>query len=172
MDMVIKDSQPFTLVEDEGFRGFVNKLDPTCVLPTRQVFSMSLLITYTKYLTKAFIQHMLLFFQALKAMVEAKFQKAKEEAKARVANSSAVSLTADMWSSINMDACLAITCHFIDDSQALNTVPLGVQKFPQAHAAANMTAAKANMMEEWGITRKVTCLVTDAVAKEAKSKTH
>ncbi len=51
---------------------------------------MSLLITYTKYLTKAFIQHVLLFFQALKAMVEDKFQKAKEAAKAPMANSSAV----------------------------------------------------------------------------------
>ncbi len=30
----------FTMAEDEGFRGFVNKLDPAYVLPTRQVFSI------------------------------------------------------------------------------------------------------------------------------------
>lgn len=37
VDMVAKDSQPFTVVEDEGFRGFVQKLDPTYILPSRQV---------------------------------------------------------------------------------------------------------------------------------------
>ena len=29
VELNVKDSQPFTLVKDEGFRGFVNKLDPT-----------------------------------------------------------------------------------------------------------------------------------------------
>nr|XP_055065987.1 fibrous sheath CABYR-binding protein-like isoform X2 [Misgurnus anguillicaudatus]XP_055065988.1 fibrous sheath CABYR-binding protein-like isoform X2 [Misgurnus anguillicaudatus]XP_055065989.1 fibrous sheath CABYR-binding protein-like isoform X2 [Misgurnus anguillicaudatus] len=35
VDMIIKDSQPFSVVEDEGFRAFVKKLDPAYVLPTR-----------------------------------------------------------------------------------------------------------------------------------------
>jgi len=35
--MVVKDLQPFTIVEDEGFRAFVNKLDPSYVLPSRKV---------------------------------------------------------------------------------------------------------------------------------------
>ena len=76
----------------------------------------------------------------------------------------AVSLTADMWTSIHMDAYLAVTCHFINDTHTLSTVLLGVQKFPQAHIAANLAAAKASIMEEWGITSKVTCVVTDATA--------
>lgn len=32
--MIVKDTQPFSVVEDVGFR---DKLDPTYVLPTRQV---------------------------------------------------------------------------------------------------------------------------------------
>ena len=32
VNMVVKDSQPFSLVKDEGFRGLVNKLRPTYVL--------------------------------------------------------------------------------------------------------------------------------------------
>lgn len=35
--MSLKDTQPFSVVEDVGFRDFVHKLDPTYVLPTRQV---------------------------------------------------------------------------------------------------------------------------------------
>ncbi|XP_036069592.1 zinc finger BED domain-containing protein [Oryzias melastigma] len=36
VDMVIKDSQPFSVVEDEGFRDFVDLLDPTYILPTKR----------------------------------------------------------------------------------------------------------------------------------------
>ncbi|KAF7645237.1 hypothetical protein LDENG_00208040 [Lucifuga dentata] len=34
--MVVIDAQPFSVVEDKGFRAFVHKLDPSDVLPTRQ----------------------------------------------------------------------------------------------------------------------------------------
>lgn len=35
--MIVKDTQPFSIVEDVGFRDFVQKLDPSYVLPTRRV---------------------------------------------------------------------------------------------------------------------------------------
>ena len=82
-------------------------------------------------------------------MVAEKYTKAKEEAKACGLKATAVSLTADMWTSINMDAYLAVTCHFLNDSNELNTIVLGVQHFPQSHTAANLAAAKAGIME-WG----------------------
>lgn len=34
--MIVQDCQPFSVVEDKGFKAFVNKLEPTYVLPTRQ----------------------------------------------------------------------------------------------------------------------------------------
>ncbi|XP_069025354.1 E3 SUMO-protein ligase ZBED1-like [Embiotoca jacksoni] len=70
VSMIVKDTQPFSIVDDVGFRAFVSKLDPNYVLPTRQ---------------------------ALKAMVEAKYESAKE--KAKVEKVAAVSLTSDMWTS-------------------------------------------------------------------------
>ncbi|XDV31713.1 hypothetical protein PO909_002676 [Leuciscus waleckii] len=69
-----------------------------------------------------------------------------------------------MWTSINMDAYLAITCHYIDDSYKMNTVLLDVEKFPNRHTAENMALVKMNVMMEWAITDKVKCLVTDAAA--------
>ncbi|XP_035989501.1 zinc finger BED domain-containing protein 1 [Fundulus heteroclitus] len=132
--MIVKDTQPFTIVDDVGFRTFVSKLDPNYVLPTRQ---------------------------ALKAMVEAKYESAKEHAKAKVEKVAAVSLTSDMWTSINMDAYLAVTCHFVEENEKLSSVLLGVQAFPQSHTAENIACVKASLMEEWGISGKVTCIVTD-----------
>ena len=74
-------------------------------------------------------------------MVEECYQKGKREAKALVQQATAVSLTADMWTSMNMDAYLAVTCHFITDG-VLNTILLGVQHVPQSHTAHNLAEAK------------------------------
>ncbi|XP_042624981.1 E3 SUMO-protein ligase ZBED1-like isoform X2 [Cyprinus carpio] len=135
--MIVKDTQPFSIVEDVGFRDFVQKLDPSYVLPTRR---------------------------AVKAMVEAKYAESKEKAKAEVKKVSAVSLTSDMWTSINTDACLAVACHYVDSNTCLNSVLLGVLTFPQTHTAEDLAQVKASLMEEWGITHSVTCLVTDGAA--------
>ncbi|KAL3979503.1 chromosome alignment-maintaining phosphoprotein 1 [Sarotherodon galilaeus] len=102
--------------------------------------------------------------QALKVMVEARYQEMKEKAKASVEKATAVSLTSDMWTSINTEAYLAVTCHFVDESSTLNTVVLGVQYFPNAHTAENIAQVKGSLMAEWAITDKVTCLVTDGAA--------
>lgn len=96
-------------------------------------------------------------------MVEARYFKMKEKAKASIDKAPAVSLTSDMWTSINTDAYLAVTCHFVDDSK-LKTVVLGVEHFPKVHTAENIEHVKSSLMREWAITNKVTCLVTDGAA--------
>lgn len=66
-----------------------------------------------------------------------------------------------MWTPINMNAYLAVTCNYVLDA-TLTTVLLGVLSFPQEHSAENIAAAKRSLMAEWGIDSKVNCLVTDA----------
>lgn len=56
------------------------------------------------------------------------------------------------------------SCHFIDESTSLQSVVLGVLHFPEAHTAESLAKVKAALMSEWGITQKVTCLVTDGAA--------
>ncbi|XP_028428641.1 zinc finger BED domain-containing protein 4-like [Perca flavescens] len=135
--MVVKDSQPFSIVDDVGFRAFVSLLDPSYILPSRQT---------------------------VKAMVESKFVEERQKAKDELLNATAVSLTSDMWTSIHMDAYLAITCHYINADDKLSTILLSVGKFPERHTAANIAATKTSVMEEWGIQGKVRCLVTDGAA--------
>ncbi|KAL0973170.1 hypothetical protein UPYG_G00199880 [Umbra pygmaea] len=132
--MVVKDLQPFTIVEDEGFRAFVKKLDPSYVLPSRKV---------------------------LKAMVSERYDKAKEQTMEDLQKAEFVSLTADMWSSINMDGYLGVTCHYITPEAKMATVVLGVRRFYQTHTGQHLMEAKALLMAEWGITSKVQCMVTD-----------
>ena len=83
VNMVVKDLQPFFIVDDSGFKNFVALLDPIYTLSSRQ---------------------------ALKNMVVHKYEEEKTKARAVMQSVEAVSLTSDMWTSINMEAYLAVTC--------------------------------------------------------------
>ena len=82
--------------------------------------------------------------------------------KMEVQQAVAVSITADMWTSVNMEAYLALTCHYVNDNLQLCTSVLGVKYFPQSPTADNLAQVKGGMMEDWAITSKVKSLVTDA----------
>ncbi|XP_058485902.1 E3 SUMO-protein ligase ZBED1-like [Solea solea] len=97
-------------------------------------------------------------------MVGEKYEEEKAKAKAQLQHVEAVSLTSDMWTSTNMDAYLAVTCHFVQDNMKLATLLLGVLPFPQDHTAENIAAAQKSLMVEWGLEGKVQCMVTDAAA--------
>ncbi|KAJ4929375.1 hypothetical protein JOQ06_004984 [Pogonophryne albipinna] len=73
VNLIVKDTQPFSVVADVGFRAFVALLDPNYVIPTRQ---------------------------AIKAMVDAKYVLESNKAIAEMKKVAAVSLTSDMWTSI------------------------------------------------------------------------
>ena len=137
LNLIIIDAQPLSLVENEGFRAFVQLLDPTYVIPGRK---------------------------ALKQMLENKYRVAKDNAVAEIKKTSTVSLTSDMWTSINMDAYLAVTCHYINEEMQLSTLLLGIKRFPCSHTAANIAEAKETLMAEWKIRAKVKTLVTDSAA--------
>ncbi|XP_036066834.1 zinc finger BED domain-containing protein 4-like [Oryzias melastigma] len=103
--------------------------------------------------------------KTVKDLVDQKYEEEKEKTKKDLQSAIAVTLTADMWTSINMEAYLAVTCHNMDqDSHDLHTSVLGVQHFPQKHTEDNLAMVKRSLMEEWGIASKVRRLVTDAAA--------
>ncbi|XP_061794367.1 E3 SUMO-protein ligase ZBED1-like isoform X1 [Nerophis lumbriciformis] len=135
LNFIVTDCQPLSIVESEGFRELVQVLEPSYVLPTRKT---------------------------IKKTLEKKYEEERERVKLEVQQAVAVSITADMWTSVNMEAYLALTCHYINDNLQLCTSVLGVQYFPQSHTADNLAQVKRGMMADWAITNKVKCFVTDA----------
>lgn len=101
-------------------------------------------------------------FQTIKQMVDKRYLEERERVKMEVQQAVAVSITADMWTSVNMEAYLALTCHYINENLQLCTSVLGMQYFPQNHTADNLAQATRGIMEDWAITNKVKCFVTDA----------
>ncbi|CAI5637704.1 zinc finger BED domain-containing protein 1 isoform X1 [Oreochromis niloticus] len=135
LNFIIKDCQPLSIVESEGFRELVQVLEPSYVLPTRKT---------------------------IKELLAKKHAEELERVKMEVQQAVAVSITADLWTSLNMEAYLALTCHYINENMQLCTSVLGVKHFPQSHTADNLAQFKKGMMDDWAITNKVRCLVTDA----------
>lgn len=75
-------------------------------------------------------------------MVEARYLEMKEKAKASIDKAAAVSLTSDLWMSVNTEAYLAVTCQLVDDSSKLNTVVLLVKYFQGAQCRKYCTSQK------------------------------
>ncbi|KAG7478698.1 hypothetical protein JOB18_006252 [Solea senegalensis] len=81
--MIVKDTQPFSIVEDIG-----EKLDPTYSTSSQQ-----------ERLERQWLRR------------DTRVRKPKPKLLVTVANIATVTLTADMWTSMNMDAYLAVTEH-------------------------------------------------------------
>ncbi len=53
---------------------------------------------------------------------------------------------------------------YVSSECKLSYILLGVATFPYTHTAAHVAEAKDTLIGEWGITGKVTCMVTDGAA--------
>ncbi|XP_051797876.1 zinc finger BED domain-containing protein 4-like isoform X2 [Acanthochromis polyacanthus] len=135
--MIIKDCQPLSIVEDEGFREMLQTLEPSYAIPTRK---------------------------ALKEMVSERYAAETQNIKEKLHSTNAISLTADMWTSVNMEAYLAVTGHFFDTENKMCTTVLGVKYFPKSHTAENIAEVTQDLIDSWAITGKVARFVTDAGA--------
>lgn len=71
-------------------------------------------------------------------MVSEQYEAETQKVKEKLHSTNAISLTADMWTSINMEAYLAVTGHFFDSEYKMCTTVLGVKYFPKSHTAENI----------------------------------
>lgn len=134
VEMIVKDLQPLSIVEDQGFQGFVSALDSKYKLPGR------------KSLTETHLVNL--------------FDECKDKVRASLQNASSVVLTTDMWTSVSTEAYLTVTCHLIENWQMREFV-LETHSFHGQHTADNISSALKQITEEWGITEKVVAVVTD-----------
>ncbi|XP_073470722.1 zinc finger BED domain-containing protein 4-like [Aquarana catesbeiana] len=133
--MIALDLQPFSVVDDKGFRSFVKALDPSYVLPNRKTLSGSLLPQ---------------LYDSIKA-----------ELMVKVSNASAVCLTTDCWTSRTTTSFMAVTCHYIDDNFKLSSSLLDCFSFTERHTADNLSVELSKICEEWGITNRIVACISD-----------
>lgn len=143
MELFTKDMQPFSIVEDTGFRKFVNTLNPSYQLPSRKYISNTL----------------------LPALYEQKYNSMQEEVK----NVRAVTVTTDCWTSLNSDSFMATTIHYINENFEPKAVLLECSSSPESHTSSNLASELNRIITLWGLENKVLLAVSDNAANIKKA---
>lgn len=142
VEMIVKDYQPLSIVEDSGFRNLIRKLNPSYTLPSRKTLSEKLLPTY--YTAHA---------EALKKILK---------------DVEHIALTADYWKASNDKTFLSLTAHYIyDDMLASKT--LAAQEVSGSHTATHTAAVITDILQKWNVYEKVVTVVTDNAANMKKA---
>ncbi|XP_017480716.1 PREDICTED: zinc finger BED domain-containing protein 1-like [Rhagoletis zephyria] len=143
--MIAADIQPFRIVEDSGFRKFVECLDPRYVLPSRTSLQ-NLLLKNT-------------------------YNDVKKKLQVILNGTQYCAITTDCWTSRANENYLTVTCHFITDNCKLQVAVLSTNKLLSGtnHSAENISETLRNVLSEWSILHKVTSLVTDNAASMLKA---
>ncbi|XP_039949753.1 zinc finger BED domain-containing protein 4-like [Bactrocera tryoni] len=141
--MVCKDNQPFTIVENEGFRNFLKVIEPRYKLPNKT--------TLTRWVDDK--------YAALSGIIREKLSGIEN-----------LTLTTDMWSeSMSMRSFLGVTAHFGVGSE-LFSITLGVSQSNERHTSQHIAEMLLNTCDEWSIDKdQISAVVTDNAPNMVKA---
>ena len=125
--------QPFTIVEETAFHEFIKTFYPAAKFPTANTIKNNIM-EYHKTETKK---------------IQEKLQN----------NSSQISYTTDTWTSISMEAFLAITAYFIDSNWNIQPIILDFVSISGAHSSENLKNSFVTYLENFAIQTKVSFLI-------------
>ncbi|XP_036320336.1 zinc finger BED domain-containing protein 1-like [Rhagoletis pomonella] len=89
LQMIVKDFQPFSIVEDVGFKNFISELNPSYHIPSRT------------FLTKKLLPQV--------------YEERVNEVKQILSEANFVCLTTDAWTSLTSESFVSLTAHFISN---------------------------------------------------------
>ena len=140
LKIIIKDMQPFFIVEDQGFQDFISAIDPSYKLPNRKMITRELLVDSYRDTV-----------QKITAVME---------------SVQSVCLTIDSWTSVTPENYLAVTAHFLNQDFQLESCLLDCSNFRERHAQENLKQELIRITKEWKIEDKVVpvLMVTDNAA--------
>ena len=140
-ELCTRDLQPLSVVENPGFRALVTALDKRYTIIAR------------------------------KTLTDVKLPKVYQEKKSQLlADLTAVDhvgITTDQWTSRANEGYTTVTCHFTREDWTLASPVLATRSSGERHGDKNMAAELVEIFKEFGISTKVTSVVTDN-AKNAK----
>ncbi|KAK0135825.1 Zinc finger BED domain-containing protein 1 [Merluccius polli] len=105
------DMRPINVVEGEGFRKLMKKMEPDYTVPKRSSISHTLSLNYSDL---------------------------RDQVLTLVENSTALSFTTDIWTSVSMEAYMAVTCHFITQEWELCAFVLETKLMEVSHTGVNI----------------------------------
>ena len=123
--MVCHDLQPYSIVDDIGFRDFVHTLEPRYKLPTRHALSNEI--------------------------VPALYEKVRGEVALSMNYNCVYSLavTTDGWTSNTNDSYISFTSHYVDASFQVHNECLQAQYFPDSHTGDHLALCIEDCIKQW-----------------------
>ena len=132
---VVRDLQPLQVVENEGLRYFVAKLDPQYELPSR------------KTLTEKILPEL--------------YRQSKEKLAGLLNETDFISITTDCWTSVANESYLGITAHFFDSKFNLVSVMLDMPAIEKDETAESLSEQMTETFQNWCISSKIKHITTD-----------
>lgn len=142
--LIAYDCQPFSFVNDVGFREFVQ--NPSYDLPSRKTISTSLLPAFYEERKQYFLSYV------------------KEHAES-------VCLTVDCWTSRSMDQYMAVTAHFFSKDLEIKSVLLQCDLLDGSQTGLRIADELRSIAELWGISEKIVFFVSDNAANMLRAST-
>lgn len=140
--MIASDFQPFSIVEDKGFRSYSHALNPMYVLPSRKTLSQT--------------------------TIPRLYDRERASLQERVQKVTAVCLTTDCWTSRTTTSFMSVTCHFIENYKMVSCL-LDCFEFSDRHTSENLAEELLRVAKEWQVENKVVCCVSDNAANITKA---
>jgi len=128
-EMIALDYQPYSIVDDRGFKNLLNTLESKYKLPTRQ------------YLSSTVIP------QLYSTLVS----KLKDEINSDLVYLRSISFTFDIWTSAAQQPYISLTTHYLSKQFKLKNKTLGCSLFSGEHSGKNIFFKIKNMVQEWNI---------------------
>ena len=123
--MIARDFQPYTIVEDAGFRAFTKLLNPSYTLPSRKTLSNKI--------------------------VPDLYQTIFEKVQDSVDQAESVCLTTDCWTSRTSTSFMAVTCHFVNEEFELVSYLLDCILLEDRHTGDYLAKKLLQCAIEWNI---------------------
>ena len=156
---LIQGLQPFTVVENPSFRAFINSLCSRYDIPDRHKAKGKFYLMFfpsSYYIISNFI---LLKLELITSTFDTKRMEIIKKLRQVTGQ---FSLTSDMWTStINREAFLGLTIHYIDSNWNLCNFLLDIFPFTIKHSGMNIAQEIMRVLEEFNITGKIIALTTD-----------
>lgn len=126
--MISRDLQPFSVIENEGFRTLIEHLEPRYKIPSR------------KFLTSNILPRI---YSTCKQKLFEKLDCTKELN---------ISLTTDAWTSSKPESYITVTIHILNDKWQMESYVLCTDPFCLAHTAGNLAAHLTETINNWSLT--------------------
>jgi len=146
VEIITDDLQPLSFVENSGFQNVIRLLDSRYleVLPSRRTLTRSILPDL--------------------------YSSTKNKLQDILNKSNYISITSDIWTSLNTDSFITITVHTFDSAFIIKTFVLCTLKLEHSHTGEYLSQTLDNIFNEWGIKHKIVAIVTGANIKSAVNK--